>query len=139
MPTAGQVRRLIGFALAAATTAAWGAEPPRAGAEVFRTHCVLCHGSEGRGDGRAAATLATRPANLTATRLPPEDIRRIVTLGGAGVGRSSSMPPWGEALGAAEVDAVVTHVCSIAGGCRPGSAPVATADAATHTPQGQTP
>jgi mono/diheme cytochrome c family protein len=139
MPTAGRVQRLIAIALALASPAAVCAEPPRAGADVFRMHCVLCHGSEGRGDGRAAATLATRPANLTASRLPADEIRRIVTFGGAAVGRSSSMPPWGEALGAAEVDAVVAHVCSIAGSCRSGAAPVAAAPAAAGPTQGPTP
>ena len=36
------------------------------GEALFRTHCASCHGSEGRGDGPAAAALAGPPADLTA-------------------------------------------------------------------------
>ncbi len=35
-----------------------------AGAALFQTHCAPCHGPEGRGDGVAAAGLATKPADF---------------------------------------------------------------------------
>lgn len=35
-----------------------------AGAELYATHCAVCHGETGEGDGPAAAGLATLPANL---------------------------------------------------------------------------
>ena len=35
-----------------------------AGANLFNTDCVTCHGEDGRGDGPAAQTLDPRPANL---------------------------------------------------------------------------
>jgi mono/diheme cytochrome c family protein len=34
------------------------------GEEVFKTNCVVCHGSEGKGNGPAAAGLTPRPADL---------------------------------------------------------------------------
>ena len=39
------------------------------GAKLFLTDCATCHGSEGRGDGPAARTLPTAPADLTAEHL----------------------------------------------------------------------
>ena len=36
------------------------------GKALFGTHCASCHGSEGRGDGPAAAALVGPPADLTA-------------------------------------------------------------------------
>ncbi|MDZ7379145.1 MAG: c-type cytochrome, partial [candidate division KSB1 bacterium] len=36
------------------------------GETLFRTHCTVCHGLDGRGDGPAAAGLNPRPADLTA-------------------------------------------------------------------------
>jgi mono/diheme cytochrome c family protein len=37
-----------------------------AGGEIFTTNCTECHGAEGRGDGSSAASLETKPADLTA-------------------------------------------------------------------------
>jgi len=34
------------------------------GKELFQTHCAVCHGPEGRGDGPAAARLNPKPPNL---------------------------------------------------------------------------
>ena len=34
------------------------------GKGLFQTHCVICHGSGGRGDGPAAARLNPKPPNL---------------------------------------------------------------------------
>ena len=39
------------------------------GAVLFPTHCAVCHGAEGRGNGPAAASLPIPPANLTAEHL----------------------------------------------------------------------
>jgi putative copper resistance protein D len=36
------------------------------GLSLYRTHCAVCHGPGGRGDGPDAAALAKRPADLTA-------------------------------------------------------------------------
>ena len=35
------------------------------GAELYSIHCSLCHGTGGQGDGKVAAFLQNRPANLT--------------------------------------------------------------------------
>lgn len=37
------------------------------GLRLYRAHCAVCHGPEGRGDGPAAASLIPRPADLRRT------------------------------------------------------------------------
>ena len=39
------------------------------GASQFPTHCAVCHGAQGHGDGPAAASLPVPPADLTAAHL----------------------------------------------------------------------
>ncbi len=35
------------------------------GEAIYNTHCALCHGEKGKGDGVTASTLNPRPADLT--------------------------------------------------------------------------
>ena len=35
------------------------------GGAIYNTHCALCHGEKGKGDGVAGSTLNPRPADLT--------------------------------------------------------------------------
>ncbi|MEX0830933.1 MAG: cytochrome c [Nitrospirales bacterium] len=63
------------------------------GKEVFRTHCLNCHGSQGRGDGPVADQLTPRPANLTSEKVQQKsdnDLLIIVREGKQG----TSMPAW---------------------------------------------
>jgi putative copper export protein/mono/diheme cytochrome c family protein len=39
------------------------------GAALFQTHCRMCHGPDGRGDGPAAAGLNPKPADLTSAHV----------------------------------------------------------------------
>ena len=41
-----------------------GADAATAGAQVFKTNCVPCHGDSGHGDGPAGASLDPAPKNL---------------------------------------------------------------------------
>src|SRR5207249_991384 len=68
------------------------------GSIAFRTYCVLCHGTEGKGDGRAAKLYTPRPANLTVSPFNDTYKEMIIRGGGASVGRSAYMPPWGDEL-----------------------------------------
>jgi mono/diheme cytochrome c family protein len=73
------------------------------GGQLYRTYCASCHGVEGRGNGPAAAALATPPADLTALAqkfgrpLPVDrlaefiDGRKEITAHG-----TREMPVWGE-------------------------------------------
>ena len=73
------------------------------GANTYQIYCVLCHGPGGEGDGRAAANLSPRPANLVLSRLSDKDKAAIVRGGGQSVGRSAAMPPWGSELTNAQI------------------------------------
>ena len=41
-----------------------GSDAATAGADVFKTNCVTCHGDNGEGDGIASQSLDPKPANL---------------------------------------------------------------------------
>ena len=47
---------------------AWSATPgnPTNGKNLYETHCLACHGPQGRGDGPGGKALNPRPADLTA-------------------------------------------------------------------------
>jgi mono/diheme cytochrome c family protein len=68
------------------------------GSIAFRTYCVLCHGTGGKGDGRAARMYMPRPANLTVSPFNDKYKEMIIRGGGESMGRSSFMPPWGGEL-----------------------------------------
>lgn len=38
---------------------------PASGAEMYKTYCAVCHGTDGKGDGPAASALKVRPTDLT--------------------------------------------------------------------------
>jgi len=80
------------------------------GGIAFRTYCVLCHGAEGRGDGRAAKMYTPRPANLTVSPFNDAYKEMIIRGGGASVGRSAYMPPWGDELTDEQIHDVVAFL-----------------------------
>ncbi|HEY8430441.1 MAG TPA: c-type cytochrome [Sandaracinaceae bacterium] len=87
-------------------------------AREFATTCGVCHGTGGAGDGPAAATLDPRPANFTdaafwATR-DRAHIVRVITEGGAAVGRSPLMPGFGARYDRAQIEALADHVVGLA-------------------------
>lgn len=43
-----------------------GSDAALAGAVIFKTNCITCHGDDGKGDGPASQALDPRPANLVA-------------------------------------------------------------------------
>jgi mono/diheme cytochrome c family protein len=50
-----------------------GAEAATAGAEVFKSYCVACHGPQGHGDGMAGQSLDPKPKNLPELAATVED------------------------------------------------------------------
>lgn len=72
------------------------------GQKTYLTHCALCHGLWGGGDGPLAAQLErdaqVRPAKLNVRArigsLKRDELIRVIERGGAHTRRSNLMPPW---------------------------------------------
>lgn len=80
------------------------------GAIVFKTYCVLCHGSRGDGQGRAAPNYSPPPADLTRSESTDEYRELIIRKGGSALGRSQFMPPWEQELTAEQIQDVVFYL-----------------------------
>ena len=84
----------------------------------FETYCVACHGPRGDGDGPAGVALDPRPAHIgdRAYMSPKTDayLFDVIKNGGAFVGRSAMMAPWGGTLSDAQIRDVIAYVRSLA-------------------------
>src|SRR3989442_30042 len=85
------------------------------GRTLFAANCASCHGSAGRGDGKASASLLPKPANLTAARFSDERLSSVLWNGVAG----SAMPPWRQ-MPTEDLRALVAYIHSLH---VPGAAP----------------
>jgi cytochrome c oxidase cbb3-type subunit 2 len=96
-----------------------GAQPSH-GKQVFESHCAECHGTDGHGDGPAAAFLRPRPRDFTTGKYklrttesgnaPTEaDITQTVRRGMYG----TAMPAWDRVLPDDDIKDVVTYVRSL--------------------------
>lgn len=103
---------LAGVMLQGLAKPAQAADAPSAGAgkSTFNTYCASCHGPAGKGDGPAGRLLATRPANLSASKAPDEYLKMMITEGGDAMGRSAAMPAWGKLLSSTDVDSVILYI-----------------------------
>jgi mono/diheme cytochrome c family protein len=86
----------------------------RVGREVFGRYCQTCHGETGAGDGFNAFNLDPRPRNLSEPAFQKTksdaDLEDAIRRGGAGVGLTSLMPPWGRTLSGRQIEAVVRYL-----------------------------
>lgn len=86
----------------------------RLGKELFRHYCQTCHGETGAGDGFNSYNLDPRPRDLSdlafQKRKSDADLADAVRRGGAGVGLSPLMPPWGHTLSARQIDEVILYL-----------------------------
>jgi mono/diheme cytochrome c family protein len=80
---------------------------------VFRNYCVLCHGVKADGAGRAAKLYNPKPANLVLSDKNDQYKELIIRQGGAALGRSEFMPPWGNELTDEQVTDVVAYLRSV--------------------------
>jgi mono/diheme cytochrome c family protein len=80
--------------------------------------CGSCHGNKGAGDGPAAAGLNPKPRNFVTWNdktVTNEYIAKVIREGGASVGKSGNMAPWGGVLSAEEIDEMVTLINTFRG------------------------
>ncbi len=85
----------------------------RLGRDVFQHYCATCHGDSGAGDGFNAYNLDPHPRDLSDPALQKKsdvEIADTIRRGGAGVGMSSLMPPWGRTLSERQVTDVVLYL-----------------------------
>jgi mono/diheme cytochrome c family protein len=99
--------------LAPVSTALAATASAEKGSAVFGAYCVACHGVEATGCGPRARLYVPRPANLTRSTLSPPQKAGIIRFGGALMGRSAYMPPWGEALTEQEIADLVAHLTTL--------------------------
>jgi putative copper export protein/mono/diheme cytochrome c family protein len=66
------------------------------GADLFATHCVSCHGRQGRGDGPAGRFLRVKPSDLTADHIYSHSDGDLFWWISYGIGEV--MPPFGATL-----------------------------------------
>lgn len=84
--------------------------PPEvvAGAAVYKSECVVCHGRQGKGDGPVAASMKPPPADLTDTarmaRLSDDSLVQLITHGRGG------MPGFQDDLAPTQVRQVVAFI-----------------------------
>jgi mono/diheme cytochrome c family protein len=89
----------------------------RLGRSVFAAYCVPCHGDAGAGDGSNSFNLDPHPRDLADPAFQKAktnaDLADAIRRGGAGVGLSSLMQPWGHTLNDRQIGAVVVYVRSL--------------------------
>lgn len=94
-----------------------------AGGRSFMTVCASCHGEGGGGDGIASAALTPKPRDLSdaeyLSTLTDEYLFEVITKGGAAVGKSAMMPPWGGVLGDEGAWNVIAYIREDICGCEP--------------------
>jgi mono/diheme cytochrome c family protein len=103
----------LGFALPAGAAGPEEVYKDVRGYIVFKTNCVLCHGIHAEGDGRAARNYNPRPANLRLSDKNDQYKELIIRNGGAAMGRSPFMPPWGQELTDEQIRDVVYYLSVI--------------------------
>ncbi len=96
------------------TTMAVQAADVDQGKKLYGQFCASCHGQSGKGDGPAAAALNPKPRDHTdkeyMSKLSDEDMFKVIKNGGASVGKSPLMPPWGASLKDDQIKDVVAYI-----------------------------
>jgi mono/diheme cytochrome c family protein len=86
----------------------------RLGKGIYRHYCQTCHGDTGAGDGFNAFNLDPRPRDLSdpafQKKKTDSELADTIRRGGAGVGLSALMPPWGHTLSARQIDEVILSI-----------------------------
>lgn len=80
---------------------------------VFKNYCILCHGINADGAGRAARLYTPKPANLVLSDKNNQYMELIIRQGGKALGRSEFMPPWVNELTNEQIGDVVAYLRSL--------------------------
>lgn len=97
---------------------AGSAADPARGATQYAMLCASCHGARGAGDGPAGQGLDPRPRRhddgAYMNALSNEHLFKVIKEGGASVGKSPLMAPWGGALSDDQIRDVIAFVRTLA-------------------------
>ena len=83
------------------------------GEVVYKSNCILCHGVNGDGKGRAAKLYNPPPADLTRSDKNDDYKAMIIRMGGKAMGRSEVMPPWESQLSDQELNDLLAYLRSL--------------------------
>jgi cytochrome c oxidase cbb3-type subunit 3 len=102
-----------------------GAPDPVAGEMNYKLYCATCHGEDGCGDGPGAAGLDPKPAKHCdgsyMNALSDAHLFKVIKEGGAAVGKSPLMTPWGGTLTDEQIHDLVAYIRTVAKPPYPGS------------------
>ena len=84
------------------------------GKKLYGQFCASCHGLSGKGDGAAAAALNPKPRDHTdkeyMSKMSDAEMLKVIKDGGASIGRSPLMPPWGASLKDEQIQDIIAYV-----------------------------
>lgn len=106
----------VAIALSATQARAEGPNLER-GKTTYAELCGKCHGSGGKGDGKEAATLATKPKDLTEcprmATFKDDQLFQIIKNGGVSANLSKDMPAYADSLEDDEIRDTLAYVRSL--------------------------
>jgi cytochrome c553 len=98
----------------ATASSGWAAGDAAAGKAKYDMFCTSCHGTSGKGDGPAGASLNPKPRDFTdqAWQKATDDatIAKVIKLGGPSIGKSPLMTSWGSAMSDTDIANVTAYV-----------------------------
>ncbi len=84
------------------------------GKALYEKNCAACHGTTGKGDGPAAASMKPKPRNIRdreyMQNLSDAYLLEIITYGGASVDKSPLMPGWGNVMNQKEIIDIISYM-----------------------------
>jgi cbb3-type cytochrome c oxidase subunit III len=96
------------------------AEAALRGGRAFLSHCAMCHGNGGNGDGDASQAIKKEGVSVARLndaelmdRLTRQQIVEVITKGGSHTGRSKIMPAWGEKLDPQMISDIADYVVTL--------------------------
>ncbi len=82
--------------------------------KTFKNLCESCHGDKGNGDTPAGKALTPHPRNFTDKKwqesVDDKHIAKVIKEGGASVGLSPAMAPWGSMVDDAMIEKLVAKI-----------------------------
>ena len=90
------------------------AEAKEPAADIYKTYCTQCHGSQGNGKGINIRDMSVQPRDHTDAKAmsarSDQDLAKVIKEGGLAINKSVLMPPWGAVLSDEEVSDLVQYL-----------------------------